>query len=139
MKALHLLLLAPLASCGLATAAQAPRNEAAQTRLVRALDGMVAGAPQRCLPRTDTNDLEIVGRDTILYRNGQNLVYRNDPLGGCPGLGPGRTIVSTSPGSQTCRGDTVRVVDQLSGTVVGACAFADFVPYRRRTDQGQTP
>ncbi len=130
MRLLAPLLLATFGSCAASGLEQAPRNPAAQARLVRALDGLVAGEPRRCLARTDTRDTQIIDRNTILFRNGANLVYRNDPLGGCPGLGAGRTIVSTSVGSDLCRGDTIRVVDQLSGSVVGACAYADFTPYR---------
>lgn len=136
MKSFRVLFLVPLASCGLAscglaTAEQAPRGERAQTRLVRALDGLVAGEARRCIAMTESRDIEIFDRGTVLFTNGSGLVYRNDPEGGCPGLGAGRAIVSTSPGSQLCRGDGIRVVDQLSGSVVGACAYADFIPYRR--------
>ena len=131
MKALSLLLLLPLASCGLASGGEAPRTERAQTRLTRALDGKVAGAPQRCLPAFDRFDLEIVDSNTILYKSGRNLVYRNDPEGGCGGLDPTRIIV-TNPvgGGQACRGDIIRVVDRTGGFQVGSCAFSDFVPYR---------
>lgn len=139
MKVFSALLLTPLASCGIATTDQAPLGERGQSRLVRALDGLVADAPRPCIPLSDSRDVEIVDRGTILFPNGSGLVYRNDPVGGCPGLGAGRTIVSTSPGSQLCRGDGIRVVDQLSGSVVGACAYSDFVPYRkpaRAADRG---
>lgn len=120
-----------LASCGTVGTEQAPRSDRAETRLGRALAGLAAGEFRRCIPTSDSRDIQIVDRNTILFPNGSALVYRNDPLGGCPGLGAGRLIVSTQPGSQLCRGDTIRVVDQLSGNVVGACAYADFVPYRK--------
>ncbi len=136
MKEIGLILLALLASCGLAATEQSPRTERAQTRLTQALDGLVAGPPRRCVPSSDSRNPEIIDRGTILFANGSGLVYRNDPEGGCPGLGAGRIIVSMSPGSQLCRGDTIRIVDQLSGSVVGACAYADFVPYRRPAMQG---
>lgn len=131
MKTLSLALFPALAACGMTSAEQTARSERAETRLTRALAGKVAGAPQRCVSRQRAHDLEIVDSNTVLFKNGRSLVYRNDPEGGCGGLDPSRTIVTNSVGSgDLCRGDTVRVVDRTSGAVVGSCAFADFVPYR---------
>ena len=129
MKMLPLLLLPALAACGI-SAAERPRSERAQTRLTRALDGKIAGEPRQCISRFRRNELEIVDRNTLLSKNGRNLVYRNDPEGGCGGLDPSRTIVTTSINGDLCRGDIVRVVDQTSGFLVGSCAFSDFVPYQ---------
>lgn len=135
MKAHPLLLLLPLASCGLAScglasAEERPRTERAQTRLTRALEGKVAGKPQRCLPPFSRTDLEVIDRNTLLYKSGRDIVYRNDPEGGCGSLDPTRTIVTTPLNGQTCRGDIIRVVDLPSGAMVGSCAFSDFIPYR---------
>lgn len=131
MKILIFGLLPLLASCGVNAGEQSVRSERAQTRLTKALEGKVAGAPQRCLPRFSRNDQRIIDRNTILYANGRT-VYRNDPIGGCGGLDPGRTIVTTSIGGsgELCQGDIIRVVDQVSGGIVGSCAFSDFIPYR---------
>ena len=129
MKALALMLLPALASCGIVSAGQSPRSERAETRLTRALSGKIAEAPQRCISRFRRNDLEIVDRNTILFKNGRNLVYRNDPEGGCAGLDPSRTIVTTSISDDLCQGDIIRVVDQVSQSTVGVCAFSDFIPY----------
>lgn len=131
MKAAALLLPVLLAGCG-ALGEGPPRTERAQTRLARALDGKVAGEPQRCISRFRRNDQEIIDRGTILYRNGRDLVYRNDPEGGCGGLDRSRTlVVTTIEGGDLCRGDIIRVVDPVSGALVGSCAFSDFIPYTR--------
>lgn len=137
MKFLPLLLVPALAACGMAASGEAPRSERAQTRLTVALEGKVAGVPQQCISRFRRNELEIVDRGTILFKNGRDLVYRNDPEGGCQGLDRSRTIVTTSISGDLCRGDTIRVIDQLSGSTVGICSFSDFTPYTRpnsRTD-----
>lgn len=111
---------------------QAPRSERAQTRLTRALEGKVAGEPRRCLPRYRSVDQEIVDRNTILYRQGRDLVFRNDPVGGCNGLDRTRTLLITPVnGGEYCSGDIVRILDQQTGLNVGSCAFSDFVPYHR--------
>lgn len=130
MKACPLLLVPALAACGMAGVEQ-PRGERAQTRLTAALEGKVAGEPLRCIPRYSRDDLEIIDRNTILFKNGRNLVYRNDPEGGCGSLAPTRTIVTTSiGGGDLCRGDIVQVLEPSSGALVGSCAFSDFIPYR---------
>ena len=102
-------------------------NEHALERLA----GLVAGKPQRCLPRYRRNDQEIVDRGTILYRDGRDRVFRNDPPGGCGSLDPTRTLVVTAFNDEYCRGDIIRVLDQSTGTIVGSCSFSDFVPYTR--------
>lgn len=138
MKTFALALLLPLAACGASAFEQAPRTERAQTRLTRALEGKVAGAPQRCISQFRRNGQNIIDRNTILYENGRNLVYRNDPVGGCMGLDSSRIlVVQPFIGGELCRGDIIRVVDQVSGSLVGSCAFSDFVPYT--TSRGPDP
>lgn len=128
MKLFGALLLPLLAGCG-ALGEPPQRSERAQTRLSRALDGKIALEPQRCLPRYRSLDQEIVDRGTILFRDGRNRVFRNDPEGGCPGLDPGRILVVRPLTGELCRGDIVQVVDSTTGTQVGSCAFSDFVPF----------
>lgn len=128
MRLLALLALGSLTACG-AIGEAPPRTERAQSRLSQALAGKVAGAPQRCISRHRINDLEIVDRGTILYKNGRDLLYRNDPEGGCGGLDATRTLVVDARSGDLCRGDLVRAVDRYSGATVGVCAFSDFIPY----------
>lgn len=127
--------LIPLAFLGLSAcsgpAREPVRTARAETRLTEALAGLVPGEPQRCLSQFRRNEQEIVDRGTILYRQGRDLVYRNDPLGGCGSLDPTRTLVVTSFNGDYCRGDIVRVLDPSTGTIVGSCSFSDFVPYTR--------
>lgn len=130
MRTLALLLLPALSACS-QLGAEPPRTERAQTRLTQALDGLVAGPPQRCIPATRRHDQEIIDRGTILYKNGRDLVFRNDPEGGCMGLDSSRAIAVTSLNGDYCRGDIIRVLDQTSGNSVGSCAFSDFIPYTR--------
>ena len=99
--------------------------------MTKALAGKVAGQPVDCLPTYRTNDMSIIDDNTILFRDGRNLVYRNDPPGGCsPMSRSGYTLLTRSSSSQTCRGDIVRVVDLTSHITVGSCSLGDFIPYR---------
>ena len=73
------------------------RTARAETRLTQALAGLVPGEPQRCLPRFRRNDQEIIDRGTILYRDGRDRVYRNDPPGGCGST----TWITSGPSSSS--------------------------------------
>ena len=104
---------------------------AALAEIDHALAGRVAGPPQACLSILSANDMRVVDENTILYFNGSRI-YRNDPPGGCPGIGrPGNAMVTRPFGSQLCRGDIVQVVDTSSGIFAGSCAMGDFVPYTK--------
>lgn len=130
MKMLPLIVAGSMLAGCTALGEEPPRSDRAQTRLTRALGGKVAGEPRRCLPRYRSVDQEIVDRNTILYRQGRDLVYRNDPIGGCNGLDRTRALlIMPVTGGEYCSGDIIRILDQQTGLNVGSCAFADFVPY----------
>lgn len=129
----HLILLPALialAGCA-ASAGDQPRSPQAQQQLDRYLAGKVAGSPQSCLATFRRDNMITVDERTILFRDGANRVYRNDPPGGCNGLGrPGIAMVTRTFGtSQLCRGDIVHMTDLTAGATVGTCSLGDFVPY----------
>ena len=131
MRPAAVLIIAAAASACAASATPQPRTAQAQTKLTKALVGKVAGPRVSCLPSYRTNDMRIIDDNTILFREGRNLVYRNDPPGGCSPMGRGAyTLVTRSPTGQMCRGDIVRVVDLMSKTTVGSCTLGNFIPYR---------
>jgi len=129
-----IILAAAVSACG-ATTAAGPRSAKAETKLQDALRGKVAGAPISCLPSYRASDMVVIDDNTILFKDGSNLVYRQDPPGGCSPLGRGYyTLVTKTIGSGgLCRGDIARVVDLSSHFTVGSCAFGDFIPYRTAT------
>ena len=107
-----------------------PRGEA---RLAQALAGKVAGQPINCLPSYRTNQVEVIDRDTILYRDGRTS-YVQHTNGHCYPNGPrgGYYLVTRSFGSTAlCRGDIAQVVDSASRSFAGSCSFNAFIPYRR--------
>ncbi len=132
MKA-HLLLLIPLISgCAISTTAAYVEKQAAAyaAEMDKALVGKVAGKPQSCINLRDTSSTQQVGEKTIIYSVNRRLVYRNDPYGGCPGLGRDYALVTHTWSGELCRGDVVTPVDLTSGFQAGACVLGDFVPYR---------
>lgn len=118
------------ASACAASAVTELRTARAQSELARALAGKVAGPPIKCLPSHRTRDMTIIDDNTILFRDGRNRVYRNDPPGGCsPMGGAGYTLVTRSITGEMCRGDFVQVVDLTSRITAGACSLGEFIPY----------
>jgi hypothetical protein len=108
-------------------AAERARDDA---KIAVALKGLVPGQPRTCISPIDATSTEVHG-DTILYKTGRRLIYRNDTNGGCFGLGRDDIIVTISNGGQLCRGDSVRTIDRTTRMPSGACSFGDFVPYSR--------
>jgi hypothetical protein len=126
MRLLPFLLLA--AGCA-ATDSDGPTREA--QALGRELEGRVAGTPQACVPARQAQSLEIVDRQTLVYRD-FDTVYVNRLDVGSPGMRPLASLIVEVHGRQYCRGDRVRAVE--SGTTIPGpvCILRDFVPYRRR-------
>ena len=119
-----------LAACSTAPV-QETRSPRAAKALADALEGRVAGPPERCIRNYPTTQLQVIDDWTLLYREG-STVYVQNPRGGCPGLGRGRTLVTRQVGtSQMCDGDINQTVDLLSRTGGAACVFGPFVPYTR--------
>lgn len=131
MRPLLLLpVIATLAACA-AGGPNEPRTLKAQQELDRYLSGKVAGTPLTCLPSFRRDEMVTIDEKTILFRDGPNKLYRNDPVGGCNGLGqPGVAMVTkTFSGGQLCRGDIATMTDLSTGVVTGSCSLSDFVPY----------
>ena len=132
------ILAAVLAVSGLAACAgqeMAPdRDPRGEMRLAQALAGKVAGRPVSCLPNYRTNQMEVIDRDTIVYRDGRTS-YVQHTNGHCYPNGPrgGYALVTRSFGTTAlCRGDIAQVVDTASRTFAGSCSFNEFIPYRPR-------
>ena len=119
-----------LASCSTAPG-QETRSPRAAKELTDALEGRIAGPPQRCIDSYRAREVQVIDEWTILYRDGRT-VYVQNTRGGCPGLGRGSTLVTKQFGtSQYCDGDINQTVDLLSGTGRAACVFGPFIPYTR--------
>jgi hypothetical protein len=102
-----------------------------QQELDMRLAGRVAGPPTDCLPAHRANNQLNISDNTILFDYG-NTIYRNDPPGGCPGLGSGQYALVLRPvGSSLCRGEIAQVKDTMSGMLRGTCTLGAFVPYTR--------
>lgn len=130
MRPATLLLITVAASACASSAVSEPRTAKAEMRLQELLGDKIAGAPVNCLPTRDSG-MVAIDDNTMLFRVGRNTFYRNDPPGGCPGIGRGSyALVTDSFGSGLCSGQIARVVDVPAAVTIGHCTLGEFVPYR---------
>lgn len=121
-----------LTACA-ATPAQIAAEQADQARTQAKLERRLAGysptGTTDCIRPVNAN-VDIFG-DTLVYRDSGARLYKTVTTGGCFGLRREDIIVTRSFNGQLCRGDIVRTVDRTSGFPSGACAFGDFVTYKK--------
>jgi hypothetical protein len=103
----------------------------AQDRLARELAGLVPQPAQACLPSFRSQDMVVIDENTVLFRDGRNLVYRNELNGNCANLGGQYALVTKTTSTSLCRGDIAQVTDLHNHTIVGSCSLGEFIPYRR--------
>lgn len=137
MRSLPLILTASIVLGACSTAVQQPqtRSARAETQLQELLAGKVAGPAVSCLPSNRASEMVIIDDSTLLFRQGNNLVYRTELQAGCGRLGSGFYALKTNRfggSGGLCRGEIAEVVDLQAGFSVGSCTFGDFVPYRGR-------
>lgn len=123
-RPLLLLALATLAATS-AAAARAPDTPD------KDLAGRVAGKAATCINQTRIDDSHLYPDGRILYRMKGGPDYLNAAGPGCATHAISPVIVSSTPSTQLCRGDILRIVDATSGMFYGSCGLSDFVPYPR--------
>lgn len=114
-----------------ARAAAADREADIQAELAHELRGMSPGEPVSCISLPRITSSKVIGERVLLYKAGSNLVYRNDPVGGCPGLDDGSALITRTPGTRLCSGEIATVQDLRVGVPHGSCVFSEWVPYRK--------
>lgn len=127
MRLLPFLLLA--AGCA-ATGSQADAPSRDQAALAKEIEGRTAGAPRACISVRPNRSLQIVDRQTLVYRD-SDTVFVNRLGADCPGMRPLATLIVEARGNQYCAGDRVRAVE-TQGSIPGpSCLLREFMPYRR--------
>jgi len=122
-----------LAACT-TTAATEQSDTRDRARLTKALAGLKAGEPLRCIRRDQFNEIRTF-EGTILYVAGRGRMWRNDVVGNCAGLRRGDIVVSKTFGSQYCDGDIIQTRSPMGGVLSGSCSLGKFTPYAR--DKGR--
>lgn len=114
-----------------ARAAAIEREAEVAEELAEKLRGLVPGEPVSCIQTTQVRSSDVIGERVLLYKVSSNLIYRNDPAGGCPGLDDSTALVTRTTSTQLCSGEIATVADLRAGFSTGSCVFSEWVPYRR--------
>jgi hypothetical protein len=117
-------------ACLAALAGSCASARPAGPAVIAELAGRTAGAPQRCVPIRQTENLRIVNPQTVIYGSGRTI-WVNTLASNCPGADRMDIFVVEPIGTQYCRGDRVKTVDPVSRIPGPACILGDFVPYSR--------
>lgn len=124
-----LAILGALAATGCVSTSAAERAAEGEAKLARMLEGRVAGQPQSCISAWQSRNLEVIDETAIVYDAG-NTIYVARPARP-ESLDSDDILVVERTGSQLCKQDIVRTVDQ-SGFMTGVVFLGDFVPYAER-------
>lgn len=100
-----------------------------EQRLAQALEGRVAGEPEKCLQMSRISGSTIYDETAIVYRVGSTL-YVNRPEGGLNFLDSRDIMVNRVPMGQLCDVDRVQMMDQ-NGFMSGVVFLGEFVPYTK--------
>ncbi len=121
-----------LGGCAQNAAMEATAQERADRELAAALEGRVRGEPVDCVSASGLEAPRIIDRDTLLYRPVSDTVWRNElPVGCTPLRGGSPTLIVELHGSQLCRNDSFRVLEQGASIPSVSCRLGQFIPYRR--------
>lgn len=119
-----------LGGCAISDEADRDRNrERAQERLEQLLEGRTAGEPRSCISTFNSRQLQVLHRTALVYESG-DTVWVSRPENP-DSLNARDIVVIERRGSQLCKHDIVRLVDQGSWFHTGVVFLGDFVPYRR--------
>ena len=101
-------------------------------RLAKLLGNRMAGKPVDCVSLRQLGSSTIIDGSAIAYDAG-GTIFVNHPRSGADALeDDGDTVlVTTSPLSQLCKLESVRLVSRTTGFYKGFVTLDAFVPYRR--------
>lgn len=112
-----------------APAVEARSKMSGQEELAKLLEGRVAGEGKSCLSTYRTENVRIIDKTAIVYRDGATL-WVNIPANP-DRLDNDDILVTRSFGSQLCKQDIVRTYERSGFFMNGVVALGEFVPYRR--------
>lgn len=118
-----------LAGCAANGAVPAGRDDPAA--LAHALAGFTPGTPMKCVPPGYGRLVATGYGPTLLYRDANSPIFRNDTTGGCERAGHGDVLVEHQLLDRACRGDIAETADPISRRPTGSCTLGAFVPYTR--------
>ncbi|WP_260597895.1 DUF6491 family protein [Sphingomonas endolithica] len=124
---MRILLLAPIALLAVATGAD---SQSRPDELARATAGRIAGKPVSCVDPRLVDGPTVVGKQTLIYRQGRGRVWVNTLPEECLGLRFNAVPVVEMLNGEMCRNDSFTPVSP--GAIPGGrCRLGSFTPYDR--------
>jgi len=108
--------------------AAAAADEKGEAKLAKLLDGRVPGEPVRCLDRTRRDNLEVIDRTAMVFKDGDTY-YVNRPSG-VNFLSWSDIPVFKIWGNELCKMDIVHLRDRSTGMGGASMTMNEFIPYR---------
>jgi hypothetical protein len=118
-----------LAALAAALPAAATGGDKGEAKLAKVIAGRVAGAPVQCLGRTQRDDMQVIDRTALVFKDG-DTIYVNRP-GGVNFLTWSDVPVFNIWGDQLCSKDLVHLRDRSTGMAGATMVMGEFVPYKR--------
>lgn len=125
-RALAALVIAGAAATAIAAGG---RKEDAQAELGKALAGRIAGAPVQCIDARSVDGPEVIGDNTLIYRQSGHRLWVSTVPERCPFLHGNVVIITELFGAQLCRNTRFQTVSRNTSIPSGICRFGEFVPY----------
>jgi hypothetical protein len=122
------MMLIGLAATLVAGAALAHDTDDPQRELAKALAGHVPGKTSECIDPQFTSGPQVIGHDTLLYRQG-TTIWKANVVGPCPSLDNYVTIINDIHGGQLCRNDMFRVLEPGTTIPSAYCRLGSFQQY----------
>lgn len=118
------------AAAGLIAAPIEAARPSGEKRLAKLLEGRSAGEPSNCIPGSRHDNLTIIDKTAIVYKQGRK-VWVNRTKSPQTLDDDDILVIRKFGSSQLCRTDIITLVDRGSGMFSGAVFLEDFVPYEK--------
>lgn len=124
------------AMIGLAVSPGAMAREklSGEEQLAKLLDGRVAGEPQRCISRQDSEQMKVINDTALVYGRGKTI-YVNRTKHPSDIDDDDIQIVKKYGSAQLCRLDNVSTMDRTGHFYTGNIFLDDFIPYTKVDDK----
>jgi hypothetical protein len=113
-----------------ATSAVAEEKPTGEQKLAELLEGRVAGEPQSCISANRVNDLQVIDKTALVYRDRDilwvNRTVRPDDLNRDDLM-----VINRTSTMQLCKLDRITMTDKYSGFLTSVVLLKDFVPYTK--------
>lgn len=129
MRKFSAILATVAAAAGLVAVPVDAARPSGEERLAKLIGDRAPGKPKSCITIHPSNNLTIIDKTAIVYRQGSRLWVNRTAHP--EDLDDDEIMVIRRYGASLCRTDTITQVDRTSGFFSGVIFLDDFVPYEK--------